>query len=76
MNTIEEIKSKLNRKFPNSKIADLANNENWTAASEEAAGYAMWGIWQTLREIAGLPSDETAKQTMLAKLRAARFAKL
>jgi hypothetical protein len=72
MNAIEEIKSKLNRKFPNSKISNLANKGDWTAASEEAAGYAMWGIWQTLREVAGLPSDETAKQTML---RAARFAK-
>lgn len=72
MNTIL---SKLNARYANSEITRIANAGDLAGAAEMAAKMAMWGLWIELRNAAGLPSDDAARNEWLAADKARRAAK-
>ena len=74
----ETLIEKLNRKFPLAHGTALARSGDWSGAAADFAGLAMWGVWAECRNAAGLPSDESAKNEIVAAYharRAAKFAK-
>ena len=75
---METILNKLNSKYANSEITRIANTGDIAGAAEMAAKMAMWGLWIELRNAAGLPSDDAARNEWLAAdkaRRASKFAK-
>jgi len=60
--TTDELVKKLNAKFAGATFTALANAGNWPEAQNNAAEYAMWGIWEQIGEAAGLPYSADDKK--------------
>ena len=58
---------KLNTRYPNSPITDLASSGRIQDAADLAAKHAMWGIWEELLTSIGASATPEAKNTWLRK---------
>ena len=66
---------KLNAKFPYAEFTGLAESGQFVAAADSAGKHGVWGVWAELREAAGLPSDDTARNELVAAVMAAKKAR-
>ena len=57
--------NKLNSRYPGQKFTVLANDGDFEAAAEAAAGVA-WGLWADLRRVAGLDYDHATRCAWIA----------
>ena len=75
MTTTNELSAKLNSRYANSKVTELFNSGNMAEAQNEAAKFGMWGLWEMIGQVAGLPCDIAARDQWIANYKAARAAK-